>query len=180
MSKLHKILGGVAAVVAGDFLLVYILFYTILKFGTPERPYGLGQDIVIGIASCVFFAIGWGWPFLFIVGLSGWIVPGGGYLLLKETKRGLIIFVTITLTFCLGIYISSIGVVDWIGSELWFLLQIANTPLVAIIGYFTEGGGYPVFGRPCEIGQIYTGTAGWLNLLCIVNSVYMAYLKKTR
>lgn len=119
-------------------------------------------------------------PFLILVALAGWIVPGGGYLLIKETARGLIIFVTITLLFCLGIYIGSIGIVDWVESLLWFLLQLANSPLVAIIGYFTAGGAYPVYGRPCEIGQICTGTGGWLNLLCIVNSVYMAYLKKTR
>jgi hypothetical protein len=87
--------------------------------------------------------------------------------------------VTIALLFCLGIYIGSIGIVDWVGSLLWFLLQIANSPLVAIIGYFTAGGAYPVYARPSEIGQIYTGTGGWLNLLCIVNSVYLAYLRKT-
>ena len=117
--------------------------------------------------------------FLILVALAGWIVPGGGYLLIKETARGLVIFAAIVLTFCLGIYISSIGAVDPIGSLLWFLLQIASSPFVAIIGHFTAGGGFPVYGRPCEIGQIYTGTAGWLNLLCIVNAVYMAYLKKT-
>ena len=118
-------------------------------------------------------------PFLILVALAGWIIPGGGYLLIKEFARGLIIFVTITLLFCLGIYIGSIGIVDWVESLLWFLLQSANSPFVAIIGYFTAGGRFPVYGRPSEIGQIYTGTGGWLNLLCIVNSVYMAYLKKT-
>ena len=118
-------------------------------------------------------------PFLILVALAGWIIPGGGYLLLKEIARGLIIFVSITLLFCLGIYIGSIGIVDSVGSTLWFLLQLANSPFVAIIGYLTAGGAYPVYGRPNEMGQIYTGTCGWLNLLCIVNSVYMAYLEKT-
>ena len=118
-------------------------------------------------------------PFLILVALAGWIVPGGGYLLIKETARGLIIFITISVIFCAGVYIGSIGIVDWIGSLPWFLLQMANSPFVAIIGSFTAGGAYPVYGRPCEIGQIYTGTAGWLNLLCIVNSVYLAYLRKT-
>ncbi|MBN2019965.1 MAG: hypothetical protein JW749_07060 [Sedimentisphaerales bacterium] len=118
-------------------------------------------------------------PYLILVALAGWIIPGGGYLLLKQVARGLIIFVTIALTFCIGVYIGSIGIVDPIGYRPWFFLQMANSPLVAIIGHFTAGGGFPVYGRPCEMGQIYTGTAGWLNLLCIVNAVYMAYLKKT-
>jgi hypothetical protein len=118
-------------------------------------------------------------PFLFLVGLAGWFVPGGGYLLLKERSRALIIFVTIAVTFGLGLFIGSIGVIDYIGSRLWFIVQIMNSPLVAIIGSMTAGGGYPAYGRPNEMGQIYTSTAGLLNLLCIVNSVYLAYLRKT-
>jgi hypothetical protein len=118
-------------------------------------------------------------PFLFLVGLAGWFVPGAGYLLLKETRRALIIFVTIVLTFCLGLYVGSIGVIDPIGERLWYLVQIMNSPLVAIIGHQTADGGYHVYARPNEMGQIYTSTAGLLNLLCIVNSVYLAYLRKT-
>ncbi|MCJ7730583.1 MAG: hypothetical protein MUO27_12020 [Sedimentisphaerales bacterium] len=119
-------------------------------------------------------------PFLFLVGLAGWFVPGGGYLLQKETVRALIIFVTIALTFFLGLYIGSIGVIDPIGARPWYFAQIMNSPLVAIIGHFTARGGYPAYARPNEMGQIYTSTAGLLNLLCIVNSVYLAYLRKTK
>jgi hypothetical protein len=115
---------------------------------------------------------------LFLVGLAGWLVPGGGYFLLKETRRALIILATIVLTFGLGVYIGSIGVVDPVGSRLWYFLQIMNSPFVAIIGRMTAGGGYPVFGRPNEMGQIYTSIAGLLNLLSIVNSVYLAYLRR--
>jgi len=114
-----------------------------------------------------------------IVALAGWLIPGCGYLLLKEISRALIIFVTIALIFGLGIYIGSIGVIDPVGANLWYVVQMMNSPLVAIIGHFTAGGGYPVFGRPNEIGQIYTSSAGLLNLLCIINSVYMAYRGKT-
>ena len=117
-------------------------------------------------------------PFLFFVGLAGWLVPGGGYFLLKETKRSLIIFITIVLTFGLGIYIGSIGVIDPIGAKLWYIVQMANSPLVAIIGYHTKGGGFPAFGRPNEMGQIYTSIAGLLNLLSIVNSVYLANIRR--
>jgi len=119
-------------------------------------------------------------PFLIFVGLAGWFIPGGGYLLLKETRRAIIIFVTIILTFGIGLYIGSIGAVDPIGYRLWYLVQMMGSPLVAIIGHQTAGGGYPVYARPLEMGQIYTSTAGLLNLLCIVNSVYMAYLRKTK
>jgi hypothetical protein len=117
-------------------------------------------------------------PFLFLVGLAGWFIPGGGYFLLKETKRAVVILVTIVLTFGLGVYIGSIGVIDPIGSRLWYVVQMMNSPFVAIVGRMTAGGGFPVFGRPNEMGQIYTSIAGLLNLLCIVNSVYLAYLRR--
>lgn len=108
------------------------------------------------------------------VGLAGWLVPGGGYVVLREYKRGLIIFVAIVLTFCVGLYVGSIGVVDPVGAKLWYLAQILSSPAVAVVGHVTAVGEYPVYGRPNEIGQIYTSIAGLLNLLCIVNAVYMA------
>ncbi len=117
--------------------------------------------------------------FLLVVGLTSWFVPGAGYLLLGEKRRAIIIFVTITLTFCIGIYIGSIGVVDPIGARLAYVGQMMNSPAVALVGQTTAGGGYPVYGRPNEIGQIYTVISGMLNLLCIVNAVYMGYVRQT-
>ena len=116
--------------------------------------------------------------FLLTVGLLGWLIPGGGHFLLKEKKRSIIIFVTIVLTFCAGLYIGSIGVIDPIGAWPWYVAQIMNSPMVAALGHLTAGGGYPVYGKPNEIGQIYTSIAGLLNLLCIVNAVYLAHLRR--
>ena len=116
--------------------------------------------------------------FLLIVGLLGWFLPGAGHLLLKEEKRAIIIFATITLTFCVGLYVGSIGVIDPVGAKAWYVAQIMNSPLVAVLGHLTAGGGFPVYGRPNEIGQIYTGVAGLLNLLCIINAVYLAHLHR--
>jgi len=119
--------------------------------------------------------------FLFIVGLLAWLVPGAGHFVLKEKERTIIIFVTIVLTFCVGIYIGSIGVINLYGSTPWYVVgaQIMNSPAVLVLGQMTTGGAYPVNGWPNEIGQIYTSTAGLLNLLCIVNAVYLAYLRGT-
>jgi len=116
--------------------------------------------------------------FLLIVGLLGWFLPGAGHLLLKEEKRAIIIFATITLTFCVGLYVGSVGVIDPVGAKPWYVAQIMNSPLVAVLGHLTAGGGFPVYGRPNEIGQIYTGVAGLLNLLCIINAVYLAHLRR--
>jgi hypothetical protein len=117
--------------------------------------------------------------FLLIVGLLAWLVPGAGHLLIKEQKRAIIIFTTIALTFCAGLYVGSIGVINPVGAKPWYVAQIMNSPIVAVLGYVVTTGDYSVFGRPNEIGQIYTSIAGLLNLLCIVNAVYLAHLRKT-
>jgi len=116
--------------------------------------------------------------FLLMVGLTGWFVPGAGHLMLNETKHAIIIFVTIAFTFVAGLYIGSIGVINPVGAKPWYVAQIMNSPAVAAIGHITASGDYPVYGRPNEIGQIYTSIAGLLNLLCIVNAVYWAHLRR--
>ena len=116
--------------------------------------------------------------FLLVVGLVGWFVPGAGHLMINEKKHAIIIFVTIALTFAAGIYIGSIGVINPIGAKPWYVAQIMNSPAVVAIGHITASGDYPVYGRPNEIGQIYTSIAGLLNLLCIVNAVYWGHLRR--
>ncbi|MFC1604392.1 DUF6677 family protein [Planctomycetota bacterium] len=116
--------------------------------------------------------------FLIIVGVMGWLVPGAGHLMLKEKKHAIIIFATITLTFAIGLYIGSIGIINPVGAKPWYVAQLMNSPAVAALGRITAAGDYPVFGRPNEIGQIYTSITGLLNLLCIVNAVYWAHLRR--
>ena len=118
--------------------------------------------------------------FLLIVGLLGWLLPGAGYFLLNEKKRSIIIFAAIVLTFCTGLYIGSIGVIDFVGTAALYVkaAQIMNPPIVFVLAHYTAGGGFPVYGWPNEIGQIYTMTSGLLNFFCIVNAVYLAHLRR--
>ena len=118
--------------------------------------------------------------FLLIVGLLGWLVPGAGHFVLKHKKHAIIIFITIVLTFCTGLYIGSIGVLDYVEAKSWYLAQIMNSPMVHVLGYLAQEEDYSVYGRPNEIGQIYTGIAGVLNLLCIINAVYLAHQLRTK
>lgn len=112
---------------------------------------------------------------LLVVGLLAWLVPGAGHLAIREVRRAVIIFVAIVLTFCTGLYVGSIGVINPVGAKPWYVAQIMNSPVVAALGSLTARGDYPVYAWPNEIGQIYTSTAGLLNLLCIVNAVYLAH-----
>ena len=117
---------------------------------------------------------------LLIVALLAWLAPGAGHYILKEKKRAVIIFATIVIIFCTGLYVGSIGVIDPVGAWPWYIAQIMNTPMVAVVGHLTAGGGFPSYGKPNEIGQIYTSIAGLLNLLCIVNAVYLAHLRRVQ
>jgi hypothetical protein len=117
---------------------------------------------------------------LLTVGLLAWLIPGAGHVIVKERKRALIIFVTILVTFGIGISVGSVAVINPVGDKPWYVAQIMNSPMVAALGYLTATRGYFVFGWPKEVGQIYTSTAGLLNLLCIVNAVYLAYLRDTQ
>ena len=118
--------------------------------------------------------------FLLIVGLFAWLVPGAGHLMLGKKTHAIVIFVTIVLTLCVGLYIGSIGVINPVGAKPWYVAQVMNTPAVAALGQLTKTGDYPVYGRPNEIGQIYTSITGLLNLLCIVNAVYLAHLRSVK
>ena len=121
---------------------------------------------------------------LIIIGLAAWIIPGAGHFLLRERKRAIIIFVTITALFLAGLHVGSIGIVNHVTSKIWFMGQVLYSPAVGIVsqkvqaGYMDGEGNrqeYTSFGRPCDVGQIYTAVAGLLNLLCIFSAVYMAY-----
>lgn len=115
-------------------------------------------------------------PYLSATALAGWAVPGGGYFLTGETRRGWITLVTITVTFVTGLYVGSLGVADPVGGYWWYIAQVFASPVVFLIGEQTAAGGYPVYGKPAEIGQIYTSIAGMLNLLCIVKEVHTAHI----
>ena len=110
--------------------------------------------------------------------MLGWLVPGAGYFLINEKARGTVVFTVIVLTFLTGLYVGSIGVVDPVNSRPWFIAQAASSPFVFLLGRLTASGTYAVYGRPNEVGQIYTSIAGLMNLLTIVNVVYIGHLKK--
>ncbi len=119
---------------------------------------------------------------LIVVGLAAWALPGGGHFIIKERKRAIIIFVTITLTFLTGLYIGSIAVIDKVGAKPWYAAQIMTSPVVGVIANVTETSVteagermYVSYGRSYDVGQIYTSIAGMLNLLCIISAVYMTW-----
>ena len=47
-----------------------------------------------------------------VVALAGWLVPGGGYLLIRERARGLAIGISIVLLYVIGLLIGGVRVVE--------------------------------------------------------------------
>jgi hypothetical protein len=115
--------------------------------------------------------------FLVVVGSLAWLVPGAGHFMLDRKRQAIVIFVAVVLTFLVGLYIGSVGVIDPVGAKPWYAAQLMNSPAVFLLACVSTAGTYPVYGRPNEIGQIYTSIAGLLNLLCIVNAIYLAHLQ---
>jgi hypothetical protein len=114
--------------------------------------------------------------FLITIGLLAWLVPGAGHFALNERRRAIVICVAVVLTFLTGLYVGSVGVIDPVGAKPWYAAQLMNSPVIFFLGRLSATGDFPVYGRANEIGQIYTSIAGLLNLLCIVNAVYLAHL----
>ena len=130
--------------------------------------------------------------YLIGIGAAAWLVPGGGHYLLKERSRATVILVMVVLTFLIGLYVGSIGVIDSVNAKPWYAAQVMNSPTVMVLGSYVANvqrqadeamkmgrepsiAPYTVYGRANEIGQIYTSVAGLLNLLCIVNAIYVAH-----
>jgi hypothetical protein len=109
--------------------------------------------------------------YLVLVGVAGWWIPGAGHWIIGRPKRAALIFFSIVFAFVLGIWLGSIAVIE----TPWFWAQILNSPAVAYLSHVSKVFGLVSYGKPRELGEIYTGIAGMLNLLCIVNAVYLAH-----
>ena len=120
-----------------------------------------------------------------IAGLLAWLVPGLGHLYLGLRGRGAVCLVTITATFWTGVAIGGVqGTVDPKERKLWFIAQLcsaANT--LAAYGLSRsnarelarEGQAPPVaHWASADVGVHYTGVAGLLNLLVILDAISRA------
>jgi TM2 domain-containing membrane protein YozV len=120
--------------------------------------------------------------FTMLIGLLSWVLPGLGHIAIKQYTRGIIIMLCVCGLFILGLYIGSIGVIDPVGAPLWYAGQTLTSPAVMVIAEYTKPQNriwpYPSYARPFDTGQIYTSIAGALNLLCIINAMYVAYTGK--
>ncbi len=108
---------------------------------------------------------------IYLAGILAWVIPGAGHWYMGQRSRGLIIFITIMVTFGLGILLGSVEVVDPQNSKAWFAAQICSG-LPAIIDTIVQNPNIAItgmYGRGVDLGQLYTSIAGLLNFLCIMD-----------
>ncbi len=114
-----------------------------------------------------------------------WLMPGAGHLYIRERARGLIILVTIAITFWVGVAVGGLSnTVSPGGRSLWFMGQIcAGGHALAAWGLGTWVDPSPVpkrdpkfvaFGRSEEISVVYTAICGMLNILVIFDVLVRA------
>lgn len=120
-----------------------------------------------------------------LAGLLGWIVPGLGHVFIGDRVRGIICMATIVLTFWTGIAIGGVrGTVDPRERTLWFMAQLCtgtNAGLAYVIrenivsgDSLTQRASSPPPWVSSEIGVHYTGVAGLLNILVILDAMARA------
>ena len=114
-------------------------------------------------------------------GLLSWLVPGLGHIFIGDRKRGIVCMAAIVLTFWTGVAIGSVrGTVDPHERSLWFAAQLGagvNVGLAYAIrqAFITPPDGKSSLATPswvsAEIGVHYTGVAGLLNVLVILDAM---------
>jgi len=112
---------------------------------------------------------------VYFVGVVAWLIPGAGHWLLGMRQRAVIIFVAICSTFLIGLILGSIELIDPQHAKAWFCAQIL-TGVPAIIATLLQDTATSItniasYGRGVDIGQVYAGVAGLLNLICILDAL---------
>ena len=114
----------------------------------------------------------------------GWLIPGGGHLLLKRTGRGLLLLVTITAMFLCGLMMRGAMFHPESGDLLTTLINTGGfigDLCSGILYLLTVWLGYnqpDMAGAVHDYGTKFLVTAGLLNLLAIVDAFEIAAGRK--
>ena len=114
-----------------------------------------------------------------------WLIPGLGHVLIGQGLRGLILFFTITGLFVSGVVLGGVDVFDRSKHAIVFFSQAAIAPTIpasimlrtlkATTSDFRPDNHppyTPALGKSEEQGSLFTGVAGLLNMLAIMDVFY--------
>ncbi len=110
---------------------------------------------------------------VYYVGIVAWFIPGGGHMMHKQWGRGITMLVAICGTFLLGLMLGGVEMID--PKVPWYYAQIiAGGPTVlATLIQSPDVTSADIYGRGVDLGQLYAGVAGLLNLLCIFDALVL-------
>jgi len=101
-----------------------------------------------------------------------WLIPGAGHWYMGHRGRAVAICLGISAAFLLGIVLGGIEVIDPRGdlfAKIRFCAQVM-CGLPAMVGALMQNPNVAMgLGRAVDLAQVYTGVAGLLNLLCIMD-----------
>ena len=116
--------------------------------------------------------------------IAGWLVPGLGHLLLGRTRQGLWLLAAIGGLWVAGLLIGGISVIDHQNESEWFVRagQVFVGPSLGVNALHQalkphadpaeSAALVPSLGRVHEQGVLFTGLAGLLNLLAILDALF--------
>ena len=110
--------------------------------------------------------------YLHLALVLAWLIPGAGHWYMGHRGRAVAICLGISAAFLLGVVLGGIEVIDPRGdffAKIRFCAQ-AMCGLPALAGALMQNPNIPMgVGRAVDLAQVYTGVAGLLNLLCIMD-----------
>src|SRR5512147_559128 len=119
-----------------------------------------------------------------VAGVLTWLLPGAGHIFIGQRARGLIIMITIAVTFWGGVAIGGVKkTIDPKDRRLWFVGQICvgGHSLAALgIGALVKpregerASALEAYGRAEEVAVVYTAICGMLNVLVIFDVLVRA------
>ena len=114
-------------------------------------------------------------PHPFPVLFLGWLVPGGGHVLLGKWTQAIVFFLVITITYFGGMYLADFTNVSLERHGYYYIAQILNggeTLLASLLTKDLQPTRVPQhLGTPTlEVGMLYTAVASLLNVIVVMNA----------
>jgi len=103
--------------------------------------------------------------------LAAWVVPGLGHIIIGRRAKGLLIFVTITITFAAGVLMAEGRNLNYDRSAVYFLAYIFNVGETGLGWLLTRDLEYDHAIRFLQVGFLYTAVASLLNLVAMMDFV---------
>lgn len=123
-------------------------------------------------------------PHATLVLVAGWIVPGGGHLLLGRRTQAGVFFLAITGTFLFGMYLADFTNVSFERHPYYFAAHVWNGGAAFLAAALTRdlvAAEVPRhFGlETFDVGMLYTAVAALLNVMAVTNAWAIQIARRT-